>query len=332
MSSFLGLVVQPHDRAFPGQCARSWGGRAEIEFFFRLLAYLAVLVLTTVPSAARGKDGVAYGEGLIINIPYPEPQVEKVVEDVVQNGIIRGTKEYNKDQYISGAVPEPASKALPEWTGPGKIFYKVKFKALDPRNFKDSGDVGTLTVRYIVQPQGETNTVLRIDAIFVEDFRRSSHPSSGSVEGAEYKDIHDRLESMQIMAEQAAEAVREKQASLAQEQTQNFQNAVDSGAQSNSALQPTPSTDPQSSPTASDSDQGQTLEQRVKGLRDQVERVVKAPGAPLKTAPFHTASTLQLLNPGTEVLIVISTPYWYGVETRDGQHGWIPRDELEAVQ
>ena len=42
-------------------------------------------------------------------------------------------------------------------------------------------------------------------------------------------------------------------------------------------------------------------------------------GAPLKSAPFHTASTLKSLEPGTEVLILISTPYWYGVETHDGR-------------
>jgi hypothetical protein len=73
----------------------------------------------------------------------------------------------------------------------------------------------------------------------------------------------------------------------------------------------------------------QSLEERVKDLRKQVERVVKAPGAPLKTAPFHTASTLQSLTTGTEVLILISTPYWYGVETHEGQHGWMMRDQLE---
>jgi hypothetical protein len=75
--------------------------------------------------------------------------------------------------------------------------------------------------------------------------------------------------------------------------------------------------------------EGQTLEERVKDLRKQVERLVKAPGAPLKSAPFHSASTLQTLTTGTEVLILISTPYWYGVETHDGQHGWIMRDQLE---
>ena len=66
-------------------------------------------------------------------------------------------------------------------------------------------------------------------------------------------------------------------------------------------------------------------------VRRQVQRVVKAPGAALKSAPFHTASTLQSLPTGTEILIVISTTYWLGVETHAGQHGWILRDELELV-
>ena len=74
---------------------------------------------------------------------------------------------------------------------------------------------------------------------------------------------------------------------------------------------------------------GQNLEERVKDLRKQLERQVKAPGAPLKSAPFHTASTVQSLPPGTEILILISTPYWYGIETHEGQHGWIMRDQLE---
>lgn len=75
----------------------------------------------------------------------------------------------------------------------------------------------------------------------------------------------------------------------------------------------------------------ETPEQHLTSLRRQVERLVKKPGAPLKSAPFHTASTLKSLDPGTEVLIVVVTPYWLGVETHDGQHGWIPRDELELL-
>ena len=58
---------------------------------------------------------------------------------------------------------------------------------------------------------------------------------------------------------------------------------------------------------------------------------MKKPGAPLKSAPFHTATTVKTLDPGTEVLVVILTPYWLGVETHEGEHGWIKRDELEQA-
>jgi len=96
-----------------------------------------------------------------------------------------------------------------------------------------------------------------------------------------------------------------------------MQSTADTAAPAAATTSPEPA--PVPSPTAQTSTQ--SLEQHVKDLRRQVERLVKEPGAPLKSAPFHTAGTLQLLTPGTEVLILISTPYWYGVETHDGQHG-----------
>jgi hypothetical protein len=314
---------------------------------------------------AREKDKLPYGEGLIVNIPFPEAQVEQVVQDVVQNGLIHGTKEYSKDQYISGAQPADSTHAFPQWTGAGKVFYKVRLKALDPRDFKDSGDVGTVAVRYVIQPQGDKNTVLRIDAVFVEDFRKIVHPSDGSVESSEYKDIHDHLDAIDVMRQQTVEAENERQEMLQKKQLQAANNSVPAAApaapvsaapvsagpatatSAPAVANPGVGTDvaaAQSSPSEQVLDQtspgqtlpgqtwpGQTLEQYVKDLRHQVERLVKAPGAPLKSAPFHTATTLNPLQPGTEVLILISTPYWYGVETREGQHGWLSRDELEPL-
>ncbi len=32
-----------------------------------------------------------------------------------------------------------------------------------------------------------------------------------------------------------------------------------------------------------------------------------------------------------EVVIVIVTPHWYGVETPDGQRGWMPADQLGSL-
>jgi len=336
-----------------------------------------VVLLTTVAPflQAREKDKLSYGEGLIVNVPFTEAEVEQVVRDVTQNGIIRGTKEYNKDEYVVGAKPADSTHAFPPWTEGGKVFYKVRLQTLDPRNFKDAGDVGTLAVRYVLRPQGDKNTVLRIDAVFVEDFRHTMHASNGSVEGSEYKDIKDHLDAIELMKQQTIEAEQERQSQLSKKRLQPMNDSTSAAARPalptvapapapapaevastravpagvandgptreprNSNPIPPPTSAAQSAAVSSVSGQsvsgevgsGVSLEQHVQDLRRQVERLVKSPGAPLKSAPFHTASTLSALTTGTEVLILISTPYWYGVETRDGQHGWVFRDSLESL-
>jgi hypothetical protein len=300
----------------------------EMGFMLRKIGLILMCCLAALPLFAREKGATDYGMGLIVNVPFPEAEVAQVVQDVIQDGIIRGTKEYNKDEYITGADPAASTKVFPQWTEGGKVFYKVRLKALDPRNFKDSSDVGTLAVRYVVQAQGEKNTVLRIDARFVEDFRHSGHPSNGSVEGAEYKAIHDHLEALELIKAQTVEAQKEKQDQAAKTQVSApidpTPATVSQAVSANSVSAEVPSSrEAQASP--------QTLEERVQDLRRQVQRVVKAPGAPLQSAPFHTATTLQSLPAGTEVLIVVSSPYWYGVETHEGQHGWMLRDELEPI-
>ena len=165
--------------------------------------------------------------------------MQRVVEDIAQNGVIRGTKEYNKDEFVGGAKAATSSRVFPAWTEGGKVFYKVREQAIDPRNFKDSSDVGTLAVRYVVQPQGEKNTVLRIDALFEEDFRHTVHPSNGSVESSEYKDIQEHLEAIEVMKKQNIEAENERQEQLAKKrktavQTDAPNEAVQESASSSS--------------------------------------------------------------------------------------------------
>jgi hypothetical protein len=353
---------------------------------------LLLLFAGALPLAGRGKDKLHYGEGLAVNIPAPESEVEQVVAEVADNGVIRGTKEYNKDEFVSGAKAATTSHVFPAWTEGGKVFYKVREQALDPRNFKDSSDSGTLVVRYIVQAQGEKNTVLRINALFKEDFRHIVHQSDGSVESAEYRDIREHVDAIDLMKRQNVEALNERREKLEKKQTSSSQaetgawpvpqseqpaaaappveshqdvvpvgttqvasesvpqqsqpvqeqpiqnqpmqnhSGQDQPSQGQpsqgqpSQVQPGQSLPTESVPVAIAS--GQSLEEHVKDLRRQLVRLVKDPGAPLKSAPFHTASTLQSLPTGTEVLILISTAYWYGVETHDGQHGWIMRDDL----
>ncbi len=307
-------------------------GRRRCQLTARLTVVCLLVFLTSLApriECRERRDAVDYGAGLIVNVPVPEAEAVQAVHEVVQNGIIRGSKEYNKDEYISGATAADESRLFPVWTGGGRVFYKVRLHALDPRNFKDGGDMGTLAVRYVVTNQDEKSTVLRINAVFVEDFRHAAHPSNGSVEAAEYRDIHDHIESIKSLKQQTAEAAKEKEevgrrtgllpSNLGEMQAAASQSAIgNQGAEGEGAAN-IADTSPKS------------REQKLEELRHQVERRVSATGTSLRSAPFHTATTLQSLPSGTEVLIEISTTYWYGVETHDGQHGWVDRDDLEEM-
>jgi hypothetical protein len=339
-------LVVPTDRAFQGKCLR--GKRASN---LRWNAFVFLFLLLCIPAPAREKNSVQYGVGLIVNIPAPVAEVTEAVTDVAGNGIIRGTKEYNKDEYISGAVLATSTPIFPAWKDPGKVFYKVRKAVLNPWNFKDSADVGTVAVRYIVQPQGEKNSILRIDALYVEDFRRAVHQSNGSVESSEYKDIQDHLTQMELVKKETEEALQQKQEHIAKKEfdldnnTELLSTPSEAGVgESSSRLnegatsdQPPRRQSPRREPIPSAAasilaeNPDETPEQRVTRLRREVQRTVKNPGAPLKSAPFHTASTVKTLAPGTEVLVVILSTYWLGVETHEGAHGWIRRDQLELL-
>ena len=290
------------------------GARVRRRIFGLLL--LAMWLLSVV-SPLQGREPKRrkedYGLGLTTEVDAPLNEVLDAVQAVVNNGIIQGSKEYNKDQYIEGANAVDSSPLFPAWTGPGKVFFKVRTEALDPRGFYESNDVGTLAVRYVVQSKDAGKTILRIDAVFVEDFKRTAHPSDGSVESAEYKDIQDHVDATELQKKQAEEAGKHRQEELARQalEAKNEQSEATALALAQSSAE--------------------TLEQHVQNLRRQVERVIKAPGAELKAAPFHTATNLKTLDTGAEVVILIATPYWFGVETEDGQHGWIHHSQLEPL-
>lgn len=268
-------------------------------------------LLITLPLMAKN-DGQDYGAGLTMRVPVVEQQLLQAVEDVVADGIIQGTKEYNKDEYISGAETVENSPLFPKWTGPGKVFYKVKKNALDPRNFKNTNDSGTLAVRYIVQPADEKSAIVKITAVFVDDLHLREHLSNGSVENAEFKDIQDHIAAMQLKKKEAAEEEQRHQQELAAQELDRKRKQQELDA----LVMRSPD---------------ESLAQHVAKLRNEVERIVKTPGTQLKSAPFKSASSLQSLQGGAHVAILISTPYWYGVETEDGQHGWIHRSQLESL-
>ena len=277
---------------------------------------LIVFWLAIAVGPLRGRDHKKhedYGLGFSTEIDAPEREVLQAVETVVDNGIIQGSFEYNKDKYIDKATAATSSTLFPEWKEPGTVFYKVRTGVLAPANFKETRDEGTLAVRYVVQSKNASKTILRIDAIFVEDFRRTPHASDGTVESAEFRDVQDHVDALELQKTQAQQGEKHRQEELAKQALERKSEEDQAVALAN----------------AQTSVQG--LEQHVQDLRRQAERVIKAPGAQLKSAPFHTASNLRSLDAGTEVVIMVVTPYWYGIETEGGQHGWVQREQLESL-
>jgi Skp family chaperone for outer membrane proteins len=274
---------------------------------------LLIFIVAALLLYARDKSAQqSYGMGLSVSVAASEQELRQAVQDVVSDGIIQGSKEYNKDEYVAGAEAADSTPVFPKWTGPGQAFYKLRKNALDPRNFKDSGDSGTLVVRYVVQPGDDKNAVLKIDASFVDDFHRRPHLSNGSVEAAEYAAIQDHLAAMHLQKQRADQEQQSRQQELATKELERQRK------QQQLELSVTQAP-------------GESLEEHVQNLRRDAERLVKSPGGKLRSAPFRSATSLKSLPAGTEVVILVSTPYWYGVETKDGQHGWLHRSELEPL-
>lgn len=255
----------------------------------------------------------AAGEGIALELDAPEADVLKAVEHVVNDQIVHGTYVYEKDKTLTGAVVENSSAYFGRWEGRGQAFFKVLHGAVAPRHFKESSDIGTLTVRYLVQPGRESRTRLWVEAVFVEDGRRKVHTSDGSVESSEIKEIQERLGQIRLEKQQAAESVKHRQ----EQEAADALLAREREAERSRLL------------VAQSSAQG--LEQRVSALRHEVVRLVVRPGADLKSAPFHSAVSLQPVPADTEVVILIVTPYWFGVETPGGRRGWLRRDQVKQL-
>jgi len=252
---------------------------------------------------------------LTVRVEFPEADVLKAVQQVTQDQIIHGTYSYEKERILYGAHSANSARVFGAWKGPGKAFYKVADKVLSPRFFKDSEDIGTISVRYVVQDAGPGAATLLIDAVFV-DARNVIHPSTGDVESSEYAAVQTRLNNIQASRTEAKDVAVETAAKPAQAGTQQ-------------AMRSLPA-EPASDPSARDLSV-QELQKRVEALRHQVELRVKDSGASLKAAPFRSSATILSLPAETEVLIVVLTPYWYGVETEDGHHGWVHHSQLEPL-
>src|SRR5882672_8623396 len=245
------------------------------------------------------------------SLDAPEAEVLKAVDTIVNDPIVHGTYSYEKEKQLKGAKPATSLRVFGDSPDDAKVFFKVLENVLAPRHFKETADLGSIYLRYVVQGTGPGTTTIHIDALYVEKSRRRQHQSDGTVEESEFQAIKDRLEKMQSDAKAIAE-MSEKHSSAAP-------TSAEDGAGGNA--------EPMSSPVSS----ADELEKRVADLKHRVEMRTAAGGAALKAAPYRTAATLQSLPAQTEVLVVVLTKYWYGVETVVGHHGWVHRSQVEPL-
>jgi hypothetical protein len=272
-------------------------------------ASLARLATPTQPS----QDKVVSSTGLGYELDASEADALQVVAAVAQDSIVRGTYVYEKQKTLTGAIPANSSTYFGQWTGAGHAFYKIFKGAVAPRHFRDSSDMGTITVRYIVQPHGESKVHLWIEAVFIEDASRKAALSDGTVESSEFKEIQDRLRQIQATDQETATLLRnrkeddERQSALLRDHQEEMARLESAEASLKS------------------------LEPRLRELRQKLVIRVANENTELKTAPFHSATKIQFLKAGEELVVLIVTPSWIGVETGDKHRGWLRHDQVEPL-
>jgi hypothetical protein len=273
---------------------------------------LSLLVICFGPVRGARSEQTPY-PGFSGELAASEAQALLALHEVLEDHILHGTRVFEREPTLTGAEEVPSTPLFSAWEGGGKVFYKVRSEVVAPRHFKESTDLGTIAVRYVVVSVTEARTRIHIDAIFVESGHRAVHPSDGTVESSEFKAIQEHLQAIQFAAQEAADIRRRRDsADLVRRTTLRRR-------------------EDETTLLASAQSSVKDLEERLKKLRHELERRVKAPGADLKAAPFQSAAKVVSVPAYTEVVIVIVTPHWYGVETPEGQRGWMPIDELEPL-
>jgi hypothetical protein len=288
-------------RSFPASLAAAW----------TILMIFCQFCPATQLYASSQRDRPSPGFGTEFAASLDD--VLQALQEVLQDQTIHGTYIFDKQQTLTGAKVVESTPLFAPWKSGGKVFYKIRTDAIAPRHFWESADQGTIAVRYVVTSDSPDRTRLRIDAIFVENSRRTVHQSDGTVESSEGKAIQDRLQALQFAEQEAADAQRGRESIDLAKQTIIHQR------------------EEESTRLAAAESSVRDLEQRVDALRHQIQRRIKAPGASLKAAPFRSAADVGTLAAYTDIVIVIVTPHWYGVETPDGRRGWLPQDQLEPL-
>jgi hypothetical protein len=277
----------------------------------RLLCLVLLLAGLAYPRNREAPAGTFF-----IDVDHPYDRVVDAMRDVVNNGVILGTFEYKDTQELPDAESAHPCPFFKPWKGNGEVFCKVRRKALSPAHFIGSNDMGTVAVRYVVQPLAANSTRLFIDAIFVEDARRQEHASDGFVETSEFGYLQEHLK--ELARPPAPVTAQGRPAPQGEEvepsKTGDLQQAI---------------TDQRAALDAANAALSQ-LEVRAQQLRTTTMARIGVDRAEMKAFPYVHAQAVQVLGRGDDVTILVKSPYWFRVRSADGQEGWLHHSDLES--
>jgi hypothetical protein len=285
----------------------------------RLVNLRAISLLLAFSFAALSASAQVYHDphkkttiGFSVDLNTPPETVLQIVKGVAADSIIRGTSMYAKETDLPDAEFAKSSSVLAAESGPGQVFYKVRSKVLAPEHFPASSDVGTVTVRYVVETVSQERTHLAIDAVFVTDAGHRLYASDGSVETAEYAEIITQIKALE------APKVRH-----------HSTQAIANPGQETLGLQST-LTDEQSRLAESKAAE-KKLQDRVRQLEFNTQGRIRGQAVPLKASPYDHSTTVLSLEKGLTVTVLTTTKYWYRVRTAKGDEGWIYYVFLEPL-
>jgi hypothetical protein len=242
--------------------------------------------------------------GFSVDLNTPPDTVLQIVKGVASDSIIRGTAMYAKEIDLDDADFAKSSTVLPAAPGPGQVFYKVKSKVLSPQHFPASSDIGTVTVRYVVETVNPERAHLAIDAVFVTDAGHHLYASDGSVETAEYAEIITQIKALE------APKVRHHKAETVANPGQETLGLQSTLADEQSRLADSKAAE-------------KKLRERVRQLQFNTQGRIRGQAVPLKASPYDHSTTVLVLEKGLTVTVLTTTKYWYRVRTAKGDEGWI---------
>ena len=295
-----------------------------------------VLVLCGV-SAARQTGAASF----TIEVDKPYDEVVAVVAEVAHSSVIKGTFEYRDEEQLTGAEFAEKLGFFPAPTGSGKVFYKLRKKALSPAHFINSNDVGTVAVRYVVDKSTANTTQLIIDAVFVENGRHHWHASDGYVETCEFAEIGKRFEEYEQLRAEGGSGSSSSSSSSSRESSSRGERAGAERPVTKNAAMVVEADDPQTrdlerviaeqrTQLQAEQAQFEQLEAQARQLRTAEYVRVSAERAELRALPYMHARVVEALKQGQEVTVLARSHAWDEVRAEDGQQGWVAHTLLEA--